>query len=321
MNYSFNQKLYYMFRYCIVFILPIILFSCLFIMNKIVEGVSASTELDAKSRCGYIYLPAIGKDPINYLVEYIEREPNDFSGQANGIYLNTEYTGYPDRYDTYVFELPEATVITVEVKHHDTISGQLTLYDGKQVLQGFSHTPPDHEVITNGLPGRYYLFVSTITTTNTYTPTTPYTLKVSTQPLPTPSPVPKTYTAVFDGNKIFADRSLEEARTNTVTINIPPGTYKITLHSSDDHNNSQVQDKEQWYLEFYNYTGEMITKTFPTKDLDDDKNCQFDIVHGVNNSLEISEEVFYVRGMHAAYKDTTPESLRPERAIIEEILP
>ena len=76
-------------------------------------------------------------------------------------------------------------------------------------------------------------------------------------------------------------------------------------------------------LEFYNQANDIIVTTYPTQDLPDDVNCQFDFVHGITNSLVITENVAYVRGKHLIEPDPkeTPESIRPERAIIEQILP
>lgn len=319
----FGKKQNVIFHFCSTFILVIVLLGILLILNEsYVVSSKSNSKLRDRDRCTYVYLPNIGKDPIHYLVSFKEEEDNDGSNQANGIWLNTEYTGYPDdRYDTYTFILPVPTIITVEVKNHDAITGQVTLYDANQVLHGYSQDPPTHQVIVNGVSGRYYIFVSTLTETNTYTPTAPYNLKVLTELEITPEPISDTYTAVFDGDKIDANHSLKQARTNTVTLRIPLGNYKITLHSSDDHNNGQIQEQERWYLEFLDQAGDLITQTNPTEDLPDNRNCQFDVVHDTDNGLTITEEVYAVRGMHLVHPNEKPESVRPERAIIEQILP
>ena len=136
----------------LAFILISVLLCYIFIFHILSADASREKLLsnENEERCTYVYLPNVVQYPINYLEGSIEQEPNDTVAEANGIYLNKEYIGFPgptDYYDRYVFNLIETTTITTEVTNHDADAGQLILRDANLVLIDYVYNPPHHLMV------------------------------------------------------------------------------------------------------------------------------------------------------------------------------
>jgi predicted outer membrane repeat protein len=109
---------------------------------------------------GRMYLPAALNNAAGSLVEI---EPNNTALQATGpLALGAPYTGAPnDANDYYVFALPSAASVTVELTGHPGESlnqVQLQLRDAGDVQIDFAFAPPFR--LTRSLPaGTYYVRV------------------------------------------------------------------------------------------------------------------------------------------------------------------
>ena len=312
-----------------------------------------------------INLPLVSNSAVKYFDGPFEEEDNDSPSQANGPLINNkDYFGKAnggDQYDVFSVFLHTGGTINVDIHNHVVGGGQLHLYYAPVYPTPIAtpdKSPPDYHIkLLNAVPGLYYIVLGTdlnksIDPSETYTltvqyPIPPTIVPVSTlPPIPTciptatstPTPIPGgaplcdypelsgiNYVAKFDGTKIVANSTPDMARTNPVTITIPPGNYQVILSSYDDHlarTPQPDQTAESWFLILYNSQGEIIATTEPIPDLPDNQDCFIGVV---NENLAINDTVFSVVGFHSEYPPypTPPpsnsNSVAPAYAVLGEI--
>jgi len=127
---------------------------------------------------GRIFLPISYRNFAYYFIGPWEVELNNDYTQANGpLIFNRDYYGYPnDERDWFSFNLPSPGQVTIDLTNMVGSGVQLQLFYqniGNRV--GYDPVPP-YQIVYNGQPGLYYVFIYTASGFNN---TIPYTLRVS----------------------------------------------------------------------------------------------------------------------------------------------
>lgn len=96
---------------------------------------------------------------------------------------------------------------------------------------------------------------------------------------------------------------------------IPPGSYRITLQSYDNHDNTipspdsiHYQTKEEWFVKLYANSNNLVAQSGTIGDLPDKQQYKS---QQVNDSLQINEVVTRVVAHHAHVPDEKPQSVYP----------
>lgn len=185
--------------------------------------------------------------------------------------------------------------------------------------------PGNYDKETNYTLTVYYPSPTTPSITPIYpctpTPTSTPTSITTTELLcPTVSAGFGSHLIIFNGEKIFSNSTIDDAKTNVVNIDIPSGEYHVYLASHDSHSlhPSQNQTDESWFLLLYDEGGGTVATSGPSGDLPEDTDCATTNV----GDLHLSANVHSAVGFHAAYPMATtesPNSIAPVYAILEPV--
>jgi hypothetical protein len=123
-----------------------------------------------------VYLPLVKRD----FTGPWESEPNNTYTEANGPLVSGKfYYGYPnDQKDYFSVYLPTAGTLTIDLTNHTGTDPQLQLFYQLADVDhrvGYDPTAP-YQIVYDGQPGWYYIYIYAIGGYNT---TTPYTLRVT----------------------------------------------------------------------------------------------------------------------------------------------
>lgn len=279
------------------------------------------------SRCisSHVFLPIVSNNAVVYFEDPYEDEVNgnDSPQTANGFLRSGKvYYGKPDdEFDFFSIYLREPGTVTVDVPDPHVTGGQLILYSDSAYpvyISPIDNSPLDgyHVEYPNLQVGLYYILVF-VDTSRPHESTQYYSLTV-TYPVPT-IPHVERYVVEFNGEKIYSDRTEDEASTDPIYTTIPPGTYKITLASYDDHSDQTApeQPAEKWRLLFYNQNNVLVGKSDSTGDLPTNIDC---IEQVVDTAFTLEQTVRSVAAFHSAYPNSgSPNSVIPDYAILETI--
>lgn len=108
-------------------------------------------------------------------------------------------------------------------------------------------------------------------------------------------------------SEIRSDRMVGEAVKEQM-VSIPPGEYDITLTSYDDHSAKSVDQKqtqESWRVEFWAGDNKTV-ESAPTPDLPETEDSLT-----IHTQLSITEHVDKIKVVHAAYYNSSPNSVVP----------
>jgi len=121
---------------------------------------------------------------------------------------------------------------------------------------------------------------------------------------------------------ISADARARQATAGPIITNLAAGTYKVTLvsqavssehkhkhkHSDDSSDEeSNTQDQRQWYVQFQSASGSQVVASDTIDNLATD---QKQLIHVVNDSLVIDQDITEVAGIHAAYPSDQAETFQ-----------
>lgn len=118
--------------------------------------------------------------------------------------------------------------------------------------------------------------------------------------------------ARFNEKKIFSYQTREDAESEPVAVNLPAGSYKVSLFSYDGYEgreNEFPQFKERW-IALLKDGNNVIVQSSPVDDLDDwvASTTQTQVV---DEELMIDQDVSEVSALHFAYPDEGPNSVFP----------
>lgn len=123
-----------------------------------------------------------------------------------------------------------------------------------------------------------------------------------------------------DSDRLFSNRSFDDAHTAFYSVNMPAGEYKITLSSYDNHTDKsdQKQENEQYFVEMFNGST-VVAQSNAITDLPDGNTNM--ITEVVNNQLTVNSNITKIRGVHDAYPSGANEwnSVHPTCVLFEKI--